>query len=105
MKRTWLNQTLPLFSILKPRLTLLLGCILLWLTGCQGFPLNRAIPSSEKGVYHTVHKNQTLYSIARAYNLNMMFLKNINHISDPTNLTVGTKLWIPGADRVLELRK
>jgi murein DD-endopeptidase MepM/ murein hydrolase activator NlpD len=54
-------------------------------------------------VYHTVQKNQTLYRIAKTYELDVKVLQRANHIGDPSKLKEGTRLWIPGARRVLQI--
>ncbi|MBC8284967.1 MAG: LysM peptidoglycan-binding domain-containing protein [Nitrospinae bacterium] len=58
---------------------------------------------SVEGIYHTVQKKQTLYQIARRYNINMKLLQDINYIQDPSKIQAGTQLWIPGAQRVLQI--
>ncbi len=77
-------------------------CIILFLAGCQGFQFD-PWPDTGEGVYHTVQKGQTLYRIAKAYELNVEVLRRANHIGDPTKLREGTRLWIPGARRVLQI--
>mgnify|MGYP002633930641 FL=1 len=74
----------------------------LFLTGCQSFQYD-PWPDTSEGVYHTVQKDQTLYSIARAYELSVSVLQRANHIHDPSKLREGTRLWIPGARRVLQI--
>lgn len=59
--------------------------------------------SSPRGVYHTVHEGQTLYRIGRVYGIDEHYLARINRIDDPALLRVGTRLYIPGADRVREV--
>lgn len=46
---------------------------------------------------HRVEKGQTLYRIARAYNLTVDELMQANHLDDPRELKVGEELVIPGA--------
>ena len=52
------------------------------------------------GVYHRVASGQTLYRISKAYDLDEIYLARVNGVSDPTQLQVGTLLYIPGADSV-----
>jgi len=59
--------------------------------------------SNQEGVYHTVQKGQTLYLIARAYDVEINRLKRINGIYNPSKLQIGTRLWIPGAWQVLNV--
>ena len=74
----------------------------LFLTGCQSFQFD-PWPDSGEGIYHTVQKDQTLYGIATTYDLNVHVLQRANHIRDPSKLRVGTRLWIPGSRRVLQV--
>jgi lipoprotein NlpD len=59
--------------------------------------------SSPRGVYHTVHEGQTLYRIGKAYEVDERYLARVNRIDDPAQLRVGTRIYIPGADRVKEV--
>ncbi len=52
------------------------------------------------GVYHTVAPGQTLYRISRVYGVDEATLARMNGIRDPGRLRTGTRLYIPGADRV-----
>lgn len=71
------------------------------LYGCFGVDYNRS--SYGPGVYHTVLKGQTLYSIARTYSVPVPELQRLNGIAYPQNLATGRRIWIPGAYRVLEV--
>ncbi|HSN13298.1 MAG TPA: M23 family metallopeptidase [Anaeromyxobacteraceae bacterium] len=55
------------------------------------------------GVSHAVKRGETLYRIARTYGIDVADLMETNGIADPRDLTIGQELWIPGADRVLEV--
>lgn len=70
---------------------LLVGIALLQLCACGA------------GVYYTVQPGQNLYRISKTYGVNESYLARINGISDPTRLQVGTRLFIPGARRVLSV--
>lgn len=59
--------------------------------------------SSPRGVYHTVQEGQTLFRIGRVYGIDEHYLARINRIDDPALLRVGTRLYIPGEDRVREV--
>jgi len=61
---------------------------LVWLSGC-----------APAGIYHTIQPGQTLYRIAKTYNISETELARVNRIKDPTALRVGQKLYIPGATR------
>jgi murein DD-endopeptidase MepM/ murein hydrolase activator NlpD len=55
------------------------------------------------GVTHVVARGETLYRIARTYAIDLADLMETNGIADPRDLTVGQELFIPGADRILEV--
>lgn len=92
--------------------TVLLASLLLStvLSGCLGSRASRhgvidhdPIRPNERGVLHTVQKGQTLWRIARTYDVSLQELAEINDIQDPTKIRVGQALWIPGATRVLDV--
>ncbi len=53
--------------------------------------------SRQAGIYHTVKKGQTLYTISRVYEVDEIYLARINGIADPTELQIGEQIYIPGA--------
>src|SRR5215831_12856273 len=55
------------------------------------------------GVYHEVKQGQTLWSIARAYGVDVRTLVRVNQISDTTTLYAGQKLYVPGATQQREI--
>jgi len=69
---------------------LILAVSLVTLIGC----------ASLRGVYHTVQKGQTLYQIARSYDVDPERLARLNGVQDPRKLAVGDRLFIPGASQV-----
>jgi len=54
----------------------------------------------QSGIYHTVKRGQTLYTISKIYEVNEAYLARINGIADPTQLQVGERVYIPGADQI-----
>lgn len=59
--------------------------------------------TSSPNVYHEVKQGQTLWSIARAYGIDMQILARANQVSDVTALYVGQKLYVPGATQQREI--
>jgi len=59
--------------------------------------------AAQRGVYHVVKEGQTLYRISREYKVQEAYLARINNITDPTELQVGKRLFIPQATRVLKV--
>ena len=68
-----------------------------YLSACQGIKHLPGQYHVGQGVYHFVQTGQTLYSIAKAYDVELKYLQRINGIHRASNLQVGQKLWIPGA--------
>lgn len=56
---------------------------------------NRTEP--EDGVMHIVQPGQTLWRIARAYDIPLERLAEANGIDDPSRVDVGTPIFVPGA--------
>jgi membrane-bound lytic murein transglycosylase D len=52
-------------------------------------------PASGGGKYHTLAKGETLYAVARQYNISPKVLIAANHFADPNKLKVGEKVYIP----------
>ena len=48
------------------------------------------------GVWHVVESGSTLWRISKAYGVDVNELMRANRITDPTQLAVGQKLFIPG---------
>jgi len=88
------------YNFAKTTLFLLLVSIF---SGCQILKKLDILRSDQEGVYHTVQKGQTLFFIARAYDIEINRLKRINGIYNPSKLQIGTRLWIPGARQVLNV--
>jgi lipoprotein NlpD len=51
------------------------------------------------GIYHRVEKGQTLYAIAKSYNVSPKEIIRINRLKEPVNLREGDAVFIPGASR------
>jgi hypothetical protein len=58
-----------------------------------------AMPSNDardsKGRYHILQKGETLYGLARQYNVKAKKIIEMNQFNDPNRLAVGTKVYIP----------
>ena len=57
-------------------------------------PAPTPTPVHASGIY-IVQPGDTLYDIARAYNVSLQELAEINHITDPTTIMVGQQLLLP----------
>jgi N-acetylmuramoyl-L-alanine amidase len=59
-----------------------------------------AIPSPMRhGIYHFVAPGETLWRIAKMYDVDVETVKEVNRISDVRDLDIGRRLYIPGASR------
>ena len=73
------------------------------LGGCaRGIPRPPVSPGSmapraeaATGFYHVTERGQTLYRIAKMYGTDVRELMHMNHISNPSRLEVGQRLFIP----------
>ena len=90
----------------RPNIILLiLALVLLPLVfnGCARVPKRTITPSSIApsavggGVMHVVERGETLYRIAKSYDIEISELMRVNHIYNPTQLEVGQRLFIPQA--------
>ncbi|MFO7767205.1 MAG: M23 family metallopeptidase [Pelovirga sp.] len=61
------------------------------------------LTACQRGVYHRVEPGQTIFRISRTYGVDSHYLARINNISDPTRLRAGSRLFIPGAERQLNV--
>jgi len=55
------------------------------------------------GIFHVVQPGQTVWRIAKAYGVSLDLLAGVNELEDPTLIETGQRLFIPGADRLLEV--
>lgn len=67
-----------------------------------------AIPSAgvstqATGAHHLVKRGQTLYSIARAYDVSLESLVEVNQIADPSRVRAGLVLFVPGASAPVDV--
>jgi lipoprotein NlpD len=67
---------------------------------CAGSPERPAGPAG--GVYHFVEPGESLWSISRAYGVDVDLVARVNGIDDPRSLSAGDVLFIPGAQQVIE---
>ncbi len=63
-------------------------------------PSGKITPKDFGGIYHVVEKGQTLWRISRVYGVDLETVQWVNNIDDVTNIPIGKKLFIPGADKV-----
>jgi len=51
---------------------------------------------SQKGAYHIVQKGETLYRISKTYGVSLEEIIKINGIEDPSRVSIGQRIIIPG---------
>lgn len=79
----------------------ILAC-LVFAGGCARVPKHTPIqpistlPSQISGFYHTLSKGETLYHVAKVYNVDLSELMRVNRIANPSSLEIGQRLWVPG---------
>ena len=74
------------------------------LNGCVTVP--RQIPppiARPEGIYHVVGSGQTLWKIAKTYNVDIKEIMRLNNIQNPNQLGVGQELFIPRAGVPLKI--
>ena len=82
---------------------LILSCFL-WIAGCATVP---PVPPSVgptvspgKGVYHKVHTGETIWRIARTYNVTIEEIIKTNNLPNAAHIEKDRLLFIPGAEHV-----
>jgi murein DD-endopeptidase MepM/ murein hydrolase activator NlpD len=56
-----------------------------------------------RGVFHQVRQGETLFAIGRAYGVTVDELRRENGIADPTRVAVGSLVFVPRAERMVEI--
>lgn len=88
----------------KIRLTIALGGALIFgLAGCATHPGRAPFyqPGEIGGVTHTLVKGETIWRLAETYGVKADTILKANRIKNPSELEVGTPIWIPGPERAL----
>ena len=71
------------------------------LTGCATTPQVANIEPLPRpvtaGIYHRVVKGETLWRIAKSYNVEISRIAQANRLRDPSRIEVGQMLFVPGA--------
>jgi lipoprotein NlpD len=69
---------------------------------CSGKPIRAIKAFNAKGVYHRVKSGETLYMIARAYNVELQELAEVNNIEDPNRIEADSVIFVPDARQVID---
>ncbi len=85
-----------LLAYRKLIVVLLVGVLLL---SCSSLSLRG---QRNRGVYHRVKSGETLFAIARAYQVSVQELAEVNNIARPDDIAVDSVIFIPAADQVLD---
>ncbi len=79
----------------------------LLLSGCAAAPKAARIEPLprpvKRGVYHRVSKGETLWRIAKSYNVELSKIAQANRLRDPSKIDVGQMLFIPGANKQMKV--
>lgn len=75
-------------------ISILFLVLCMYISGCATVtPQYQMRPTG--GIYHVVGSGQTLWSISKAYNVDMHEIMRVNNIKDPNYIGVGQRLFIP----------
>jgi lipoprotein NlpD len=79
------------------------GLAVLALTGCASFKSRPPAPPPRPGsnIFHVVKPGENLFRIGKAYNVSFDELAKANRLRDASQIYVGQRLLIPGANRQL----
>jgi lipoprotein NlpD len=77
-------------------------CILFFMQSTISYSLSQVQKTQATGVYHRVKKGETVWSIARAYNIKFQDLVEINNIEDPALVKEDTIIFMPDAKQVID---
>lgn len=73
------------------------------LSGCATAPTVATMyplpPPTQEGIYHTVLEGETLWRIAKSYNVDISKIVQANRLQDPSKITKGQMLFIPRLDK------
>ena len=85
------------------RLGWMLGIGLIYCAGCATVKPPLIPAPAKQGVYHKIKHGQTLWRIARAYNISIENVIHANNIPDVAKVEENQLLFIPGAAAVKEI--
>ena len=71
----------------------------LFLYSCTVYHIGAIQP---KGIYHRIKSGDTLWSIARAYRINVQDLAEVNNITDPNLINVDSVIFVPDVNYIVE---
>lgn len=79
--------------------------VILLIHGCakQKVIIDKTPSPAGSGVYHVVERHQTLFRICKTYGVDIHDVAGINRITDHGRIQAGQKIFIPGAQRVLNV--
>lgn len=84
----------------------LMGAAMVALSGCvssHSLPAESRISTRGKGVYHKVHPGETLWRIAKNYNVNIDQLIKENNIPNVAAIEKDQLIFIPEAEAVIDI--
>ncbi len=67
------------------------------------FCFSSSVQAQKKGVYHQITKGVTLYRLSLAYKVSVAKIMEANNLLTPSALKEGQKIFIPGAQKVLQV--
>ena len=64
---------------------------------------SKTAPEPSEGVRHMVQAGQTLWRISRVYEVPLGVLAEVNGLDDPSSLSIGQTLFVPGATAIRDV--
>jgi LysM repeat protein len=92
-------STHPRSRIWKWIILLIVGSLF---PACSGQPIKSIKTFRAKGIYHRVKSGETIYLIARAYNVEVQELAEANNIEDPNRIEADSVIFVPDARQVID---
>lgn len=83
---------------------LFLLAVWLILVGCVPVQYHKSTAKPRGGIYHTVKKGETLWSISETYKVSVRKIFKANRLSNAELVKVGQSLFIPGAKQAKEVK-
>lgn len=81
----------------------LIGCASSYPGDTRIYYTSRYSRGKRRGVTHVVGTGETLWRIAKAYNIRLEYLAKVNGIRNFRDIKIGRKIFIPGAKKVLKI--
>ena len=98
-----MNESMKIFfvGIVSGVLMLMAGCVSMETQ--EEIAIGKPSKPTRQGIYHKVKKGETLWRIAKTYNVSVGTIAKINKIPKAAKIEKNQLVFIPGANRVLDM--